>query len=116
MRQLYGDYGYLNFTVVPQLQIDRDRGTVELMISIDDGDQFTFGQLWFAGQETRAGEAAGLRNSWASLSGKRYNAPLLRKWLIQNATFLPNDGQPLRHVEAHLALSSHMADVKLMFP
>jgi outer membrane translocation and assembly module TamA len=116
LRQLYGDYGYLNFTVVPQLRIDKDRGTVELMISIDDGDRFTFGQLLFAGQETRAGEAHGLLKSWANLSGKRYDASLLRKWFIQNTTFLPDDGQPLRHVETHLDSSSHRADIKLTFP
>jgi outer membrane translocation and assembly module TamA len=116
LRQLYGDSGYINFTAVPQLQLDRDRGTIVLTISIDDGPQFTFGRLLLAGQETRAGEADALRNGWAALSGKRYDSSLLRKWLIQNATFLPNDGQPLRHVEMHLDASTHQADFKLVFP
>lgn len=116
LRQLYGDYGYINFTAVPQLQLDRDRGTIVLTISLDDGAQFTFGRLILAGQETRAGEADALRNGWAALSGKRYNSSLLRKWLIQNAAFLPNDGQPLRHVEMHQSSDTHQADIKLTFP
>jgi outer membrane protein assembly factor BamA len=116
LRQLYGDYGYINFTAVPALQLDKDRGTVVLTISIDDGPQFSFGRLTLAGQETRAGEADALRNGWAALSGKRYDSSLLRKWLIQNATFLPSDGQPLRHVEMHLDVSTHQADIKLTFP
>src|ERR1700678_4117741 len=41
LRQLYGDNGYINFTAVPSLQLDKDRGTVVLTISIDDGIQFT---------------------------------------------------------------------------
>ena len=61
--QLYGDNGYVNFTAVPTLQLDKDRGTVVLTISIDEGDQFTFGQLSLAGQETRAGEADFLSSS-----------------------------------------------------
>jgi outer membrane protein assembly factor BamA len=116
LRQLYGDHGYINFTAVPTLQLDRDRGTVVLTISLDDGIQFTFGQLSLAGQEQRAGEADALRNAWAALSGKRYDASLLRKWLTQNATFLPNDGQPLRHVQMHVDANTHQADIKLAFP
>jgi outer membrane protein assembly factor BamA len=115
-RQLYGDNGYINFTAVPQLQLDKDRGTVVLTISIDDGDQFTFGQLLLAGQETRAGETDALRDAWTPLSGKRFNSSLFRKWLIQYATFLPNDGQPLRHVAMHLDSSTHQVDCKLTIP
>ena len=87
-----------------------------MTISLDDGIQFTFGQLLLAGQEKRAGEAEALRNAWAALSGKRYDSSLLRKWLMQNATFLPNDGQPLRHVEMHLNANTHQADIKLTLP
>ncbi len=116
LRQLYGDYGYINFAAVPHLQLDKDRGTVVLTISIDEGDQFTFGRLILAGQETRAGQADALRNAWAALSGRRYDSSLLNKWLIQNATFLPHDGQPCRHVEVHLSSETHQADIGITFP
>jgi Surface antigen variable number repeat len=116
LRQLYGDHGYFNFTAVPALELDKDRGAVVMTISIHEGTQFTFGQLFLAGQETRAGQADTLRNAWAALSGKRYDSSLLRKWLAENATFLPNDGQPLRHVEQQLDSSTHQADLKLTFP
>jgi outer membrane protein assembly factor BamA len=116
LRQLYGDYGYFNFTAVPELQLVKDRGTVVLTISINEGKQFTFGKLFLEGQETRAGEADALRNAWAALSGKTYDSSLLRKWLSKNATFLPNDEQPLRHVEMHTDSSTHQADFALTFP
>jgi len=116
LRQLYNDNGYINFTAVPTLQLDRDRGTVVLTISIDEGQQFTFGKLFLEGQETRAGEADALRNAWAALSGKQYDSSLLLKWLIQNATFLPNDGQQFRHMEQHLDTGTHLVDFKLTFP
>jgi hypothetical protein len=60
LRQLYGDHGYINFTAVPTLQLDKDRATVVVTISMDDGQQFTFGRLFLAGQETRPGEADAL--------------------------------------------------------
>ena len=118
LRQLYGDYGYINFTAVPTPQLDKDRSTVVLKISIDEGQQFAFGKLFLEGQETRPGEADALRNAWAALSGKRYDSSLLRKWLTQNTTFLPNDGQPLRHVEVeeHEDSGAHLVDFKLTFP
>jgi outer membrane protein assembly factor BamA len=116
LRQLYGDYGYINFTAVPTLRVEQDRGTVVLKIGVDEGQQFTFGKLFLEGQETRAGEADALRNAWAALSGKRYDSSLLRKWLTQNATFLPNDGQPFRHIEQHLDTGTHLVDFKLTFP
>jgi hypothetical protein len=48
-----------------------------------------------------------------SAFGKRCDSSLLSKWLIQNATFLPDDGQPLRHAEMHLDTSTHQADFKI---
>ena len=114
LRQLYGDYGYINFTAVPVLQLNKDRGTVVLTLSIDEGSQFSFGRLFLAGQETRAGEADDLRNAWAALSGGHYDSTLLNRWLIKN--FLPYDGQPLRHVEMHQDTSTHQVDFKLTFP
>jgi outer membrane protein assembly factor BamA len=118
LRQLYNDDGYINFAAVPTPQLDKDRGTVVLKISIDEGQQFAFGKLFLEGQEPWAGEANALRNAWAALSGKRYDSSLLRKWLTQNATFLPNDGQPLRHMEMeeHLDAGTHLVNFKLTFP
>jgi outer membrane protein assembly factor BamA len=116
LRWFFGDHGYINFTAVPTVQLDKDRGTVVLTLSIEEGSQFTFGRLFLAGQETRAGEADALRNAWAALSGRTYDSSLLHKWLMKNATFLPNDGQPLRHVEMHVDSSTHLADFKITFP
>jgi outer membrane protein assembly factor BamA len=62
LRELYEDYGYINFAAVPTLQLDKDRGTV-VTINIDEGQQFTFGKLFFEGQEPWAGEADALRKA-----------------------------------------------------
>ena len=87
-----------------------------MTIDIDEGQQFTFGKLFLEGQEPWAGEADALRKAWAALSGKRYDLSLLRGWLIQNATFLPNDGQQSRQMEQHLDAGTHLVDFKLTFP
>jgi outer membrane protein assembly factor BamA len=115
--QLYSTNGHIVFTAVPTLQFEEDRRAVVLTVSIGEGPQFTFGRLFTGGEEARAGEANDQQNAWAALSGKQYNGPLLSKWLAENATFLPKDGQnPLRHVEILLDASTHRADIALKFP
>jgi outer membrane protein assembly factor BamA len=117
LRQIYGDKGYINFTAVPMLQLNKERRTIILTIDIDEGSQFNFGRLFFKGQEPRAGEAEALRNAWTALSGKVYSSSILDEWLAKNATFLPEDGQPpRRHVEIHLDVDTHQADFQMSFP
>jgi outer membrane protein assembly factor BamA len=117
LRLLYGDHGYINFTAVPTLQSDRDRGTVILTVSINDGAQFTFGRLFLTGQETRKGEADALHNAWAALSGKTYDSSLLCNWLSENAPFVANSGRPpCRQIEVHLSSDTHQADIGIKFP
>jgi hypothetical protein len=117
LRQLYGDHGYINFTAVPMLQLDRAHGTVALTISIDEGPQFSFGRLFFEGQESRAGDAAALQNAWMALSGHVYSSSRIDHWLVENAAFLPKDGQPpRRHVKMHLDLDAKQADFQIAFP
>jgi hypothetical protein len=117
LRQLYGDNGYINFTAVPTPRVEQDKDAVIVTIRIDEGSQFTFGKLFLTGQEARAGEADALRKAWVALSGKRFDSSLLNKWLSENATFLPNDGQPpSRHVELHQSSETHQANIGIRFP
>jgi outer membrane protein assembly factor BamA len=117
IRQLYSANGYLNFMVVPEFQKDRDRKTVVLTLFIDEGAPFDFGRLFLAGDETRPGEADALRSAWAPLSGKRYNERLLSEWLVENATFLPNDEKSRqRFLEQHIDISTQLVDIQLTFP
>jgi outer membrane protein assembly factor BamA len=117
LRSFYGDRGYINFTAVPTLQVNQVRGTVGLTVSIQEGAQFHFGQLFLVGRETRAGEADALRKAWVALSGKTFSSSLLSRWLSENATFLPKDGQPpLRHVELHQSIDTRQADIAIPFP
>ena len=117
VRQLYSTNGHVNFTAVPELHLDEDRSTAVIRVNIDEGPEFDFGRLFLVGKETRAGEANALLSAFAPLSGKPFNEPLLSKWLVKNAAFLPNDGKaPLRHVELHLDIGTHRADIHLKFP
>jgi outer membrane protein assembly factor BamA len=117
LRQLYSANGYFNFTAAPMLQVENDRNTVVLTISIDDGEQFNFGQLFLAGDETWMGEANALRRAWAPLSGKRFNGQVLSKWLFENAMFLPNDEKSRQQfVEQHVDDTTHRVDIQLTFP
>jgi len=117
LRQLYETDGRLNFTAVPELEYEEDRRTVVFRVNIDEGNVFNFGRLFFEGKERRAGEADALLRAWTPLSGRPYNPQLLSKWLVENATLLPNDGKdPLEYVEEHQDASTHRADILLKFP
>jgi len=117
LRQLYSTNGRVNFAAVPTPQFEEDRSAVVLRVNIDEGDVFNFGRLFFEGKERRAGEADALLRAWTPLSGRPYNPQLLSKWLVENATFLPNDGKdPLEYVEEHQDTSTHRADILLKFP
>jgi hypothetical protein len=116
LRLLYGDHGYINFTAVPMLRVDKERGTVALTLSLQDGLQFRFGRLILKGKETRAGEADALRNAWVTLSGKTYNSSLLDRWLVKNAPFLSNEEEVRRHTEMHLSSDTRQVNIAIMFP
>jgi hypothetical protein len=117
LRVLYGNHGNINFTAVPTFQIDRESKTVVLMLKIDEGARFAFGQLFFEGQETRIGEANALRHAWTNMSGKVFSISLLNQWLAQNVPFLDSRDKPLSHqVKLHQSSDTHLADIGIKFP
>ncbi len=52
MRKLYGRYGYINFSTVPDPDPDDEHQTVTLKIDIDEGKQFYVRRIEFQGNTT----------------------------------------------------------------
>lgn len=45
MRVVYNERGFINFTPVPDTQVNESRGTVSLVVDMDEGKQFVYGKF-----------------------------------------------------------------------
>ena len=81
LRRLYGSKGYCFFSAVPETQIDERAHTVSLMIDLDRGKIFHFGELTVQGEESVPGARDRLLAAWRSYKGKTYDYAILEQFL-----------------------------------
>jgi hypothetical protein len=86
MRKLYETKGYVDLVAAPVPMFDESRRTIDMVIDIDEGRPYNFGQLLLEGVEPHAGAANALVDSWKPLVGKRYNSLELHQWLLAHHT------------------------------
>ena len=84
LRNLYSTRGYVNMVLNPVPRIDESRHVIDLVLSVDEGKPYNFGQLYLEGVEPHAGAAEALMASWKPLEGKPYNSLELQKWFDAN--------------------------------
>jgi hypothetical protein len=84
LRNLYATRGYVNFVPVPQFVVDESRRSIDVVVSVNEGEPFNFGKLYLEGTEPYPGAGKALKNSWKPLEGKRYNSLELRRWFLAN--------------------------------
>jgi hypothetical protein len=84
LRKLYGTRGYIDCVVDPILSVDESSRTVDLVLEVDEGRPYDFGQLYLEGVEPYPGAGKVLFRSWKPLDGKRYNPLVLQRWLLAN--------------------------------
>jgi outer membrane protein insertion porin family len=52
LRKAYGEFGYINFTAIPDTKIDDDKKIISLEIDLDEGKQFYVRRIEFEGNTT----------------------------------------------------------------
>ena len=115
LRQLYATKGYLRFVATPELIIHEAERRIDLVMNLDEGRSFRFGQLFLQGGEPRVGAGKVLENAWKDLQGKQYDPSRLKSWLTANAAQWPGISDPKRTgLTPHDA--SETVDVKLDLP
>ncbi|HKW25541.1 MAG TPA: POTRA domain-containing protein [Terriglobales bacterium] len=94
LRKLYGSAGYINFTSVPDTQIDEANHRVSLVIDVDQGKQFRVGHLVIIGLDQSL--AATLRQKWPLKPGGVYNTSSVigflkaeEEFVKENASLFP---------------------------
>ena len=111
-KRLHRD-GYMRAAAQVERQIHDDKKAVDLVVHIDEGPQFTFGQLTIKGLDLD-GEAA-MRKLWSLKEGKPFNADYPDYFLaqIKERGLFDNLGDTRAAVDVHEA--DHTADVTLSF-
>ncbi len=74
LRKAYGEYGYINFTSVPDTKFDDEKKLVNLEIDVDEGKQFYVRRIEFEGNTTTRDKV--IRREIALEEGQIYNSRL----------------------------------------
>jgi outer membrane protein insertion porin family len=81
MRKAYGELGFINFTPVPDTQIDQDKKEISLQIDIDEGRPFSVRRIEFQGNTTTRDKV--IRRELALEEGGVYNTRLWEVSLLR---------------------------------
>ena len=74
LRKAFGEYGYINFSAVPQTSIDEEKKMVSLDVDLDLGKQFSVRRIEFTGNTTTRDKV--IRRELAIEEGSLYNSHL----------------------------------------
>ena len=81
MRKAYGEFGYINYTGVPNTTFDDEKKLAFLEIDIDEGKQFTVRRIEFTGNTTTRDKV--IRRELALEEGGVYNSRLWELSLLR---------------------------------
>ena len=81
LRKLYGEFGYINFTPVPDTQIDEAKKLVSLKIDLDEGKPFYVRRIEFSGNTTTRDKV--IRRELQVEEGQLYNNRLWENSLLR---------------------------------
>ncbi|HET7205621.1 MAG TPA: outer membrane protein assembly factor BamA [Terriglobales bacterium] len=81
LRKAYGEYGYINFTSVPNTSFDEEKKLVNLEVDLDEGKQFYVRRIEFQGNTTTRDKV--IRRELAIEEGQVYNSRLWELSLLR---------------------------------
>lgn len=109
LRKFYASQGYLDFTSVPNTEVDERETTIVLRIDLDPGDVFRLGTFDVLGAD------AALKNrllaDWELKAGDPFNAEYVERFFQQHRPLFPND--PENALCRKLKWKQHVVDLVL---
>jgi hypothetical protein len=110
LRKAYGEFGYINFTSVPETNFDEDNRLVYLTVSLDEGKQFSVSGITIRGSDEGLLDAASKKVPFQP--GAIYNQRLVELFLVRNASVLNGARDPETPL---LKLDERAATVSITF-
>jgi outer membrane protein insertion porin family len=81
LRKVYGQYGYINFTSVPDTVVDDEKKLITLKVDIDEGKPYFVRRIEFQGNTTTRDKV--IRRELALEEGQLYNSQLWELSLLR---------------------------------
>ena len=81
LRKAYGEYGYINYTGIPDTTFDEDKKLVNVVIDVEEGKQFYVRRIEFQGNTTTRDKV--IRRELALEEGGIYNSRLWEYSLLR---------------------------------
>ncbi|HEX9119829.1 MAG TPA: POTRA domain-containing protein [Terriglobales bacterium] len=110
LRDLYGDHGYINFTPIPDAQIDGTSHTISLVIDCDEGKQFAIAGVEFSAPRDFVGR---LREAWKLKIGDAYSSGYVAKFFADNRELMPSGAVPGQNLEVEQHNQTNTVVVRL---
>ncbi len=89
LRKAYDARGYINFTAVPDTEVDDQQQIINLTIDVDEGPAFRVGSVEIRAHDP--GLRAKLLGSWRLKPGDLYDGALVELFFQENRELLPPD-------------------------
>ncbi len=97
MRKAYQTRGFLNFASVPSLVIDEDRAFINLLLDLEEGQQFRLGHVKILGLDPLISQK--LLHESGLEPGNIFDASRLDEFFRRNKLILPRDAAPEEDTE-----------------
>ena len=81
LRKAYGEFGYINFTSVPDTEVDEEHKLITIKIDIDEGKPYSVRRIEFQGNTTTRDKV--IRRELALEEGQVYNSRLWELSLLR---------------------------------
>jgi outer membrane translocation and assembly module TamA len=93
LHRVYGGQGYVNFTPVPDTEINDEDRTIRLKFELDEGKRFWLASVNVLGLAPR--ERHKVEKFWEQQIGMPYSSDLVERFFIRNHSLLPRDASPV---------------------
>ncbi len=115
LRELYCSHGYVNFTPVPNTEIDDEKHVIKLLFDLDEGEQYRVGKLDFEGLEPYPGAARQLAEAWQPYIGRLYDCRLWNEFSAQlTLQQIPALAAAVKNVEPGIRTNSQSRTVEFI--
>lgn len=114
LRKLYGTRGYLSFSVLPEMEVDRDYRVVNVKFNFYEGPQFRVSSFGIVGLEPDLAQT--LAAAWEMPPGSIYSTTRLDHFFVVHRNELPAGSSPEQNSLISLHDLEHTVDVRLEFP